>query len=91
MVLTKPGYGTIVEAAALGIPVVYVRRYNFADEQSLVDYLHQYGRGAELSLVDFRRGQWEAAIDQALAQSRASTPPALSGAQDAAQVLKQYL
>ena len=36
LVVTKPGYGTIVESVALGIPVVYVRRYNFADEQSLV-------------------------------------------------------
>ena len=55
MVLTKPGYGTIVEAVALGTPVVYVRRYNFADEQSLVDYLHRHGRGAELSLSRLSR------------------------------------
>ncbi len=91
VVLTKPGYGTIVEAVALGIPVAYVRRYNFADEQSLVDYLHRYGRGAELSLVDFLAGQWKPAITQALAQSPSSPPPPHTGAQDAAQILRQYL
>ena len=90
LVLTKPGYGTIVEAVALGIPVVYVRRYNFADEQSLVDYLHRYGRGAELTVDDFYRGQWMPAIRQALTHTPASPPPPLSGAQDAADILYTY-
>jgi hypothetical protein len=91
LILTKPGYGTIVEAVALGTPVVYVRRYNFADEQSLVDYLHRYGRGAELSLADFRLGKWEPTIHHVIAQPLTSTPPPLSGAQDAAEVLRCYL
>ncbi|MGB5044622.1 MAG: hypothetical protein WBO11_06650, partial [Nitrospira sp.] len=91
MILTKPGYGTIVEAVALGIPVVYVRRYNFPDEPPLVDHLHRYGRGAELSLADFLQGRWNAAIEQAFARPLSSTPPPLSGAQDAAHILKDYV
>ena len=91
LVLTKPGYGTIVESVALGIPVVYVRRYNFADEQSLVDYLHRYGRGVELSRDDFYRGAWEPAITLALAEQPAAPPPPLSGPQDAAQFLAGYV
>ena len=90
LVLTKPGYGTTVESVELGIPVVYVRRYNFADEQSLVDYLHRHGRGAELSLEAFHQGQWEPAIRCALAQSPATPPPPLSGAHDAADILRTY-
>ena len=90
LVLTKPGYGTTVESVALGIPVVYVRRYNFADEQSLVDYLQRHGRGAELSLDDFHQGRWEPAIRRALAQSPATPPPPLSGAHDAAAILRTY-
>lgn len=90
LVLTKPGYGTTVESVALGIPVVYVRRYNFADEQSLVDYLTRHGRSAELSLDDFSRGQWEPAIRHALAESPATPPPPLSGARDAASILHTY-
>ena len=90
MVLTKPGYGTIVEAVALGTPVVYVRRYNFADEQSLVDYLHHSGRGVELSLSEFLDGRWEQAIQQAFDQSIPHPPLPLSGAADAAHVLNRY-
>lgn len=91
MILTKPGYGTIVEAVALGKPVVYVRRYNFADEQSLVDYLHRHGRGTELSLPDFLDGRWQAAMQHAFDQPLSQAPPPLSGAQDAAHILAQYV
>ena len=91
LILTKPGYGTVVEAVALGIPIVYVRRYNFADEPPLLEHLHRYGRGAELSLTDFLQGQWSEAITQAFACPLSSTPPPLSGAQDAAHILKDYV
>ncbi|MCX5723823.1 MAG: hypothetical protein NTX84_04755 [Nitrospirae bacterium] len=90
VILTKPGYGTIVEAVARQQPVVYVRRYNFADEPPLVDYLHRYGRGAELSLSDFTRGRWEQALSQALAAPLPSTPPPPAGETDAAQVMARY-
>ena len=62
VIMTKPGYGTIVEAVALQQPVVYVRRYNFADEPPLVDYLHRYGRSIELSIDDFTQGRWDTAL-----------------------------
>lgn len=90
MILTKPGYGTIVESVALGTAVVYVRRYNFADEESLVEYLHLYGRSAELPLADFLAGRWEWAIEQAFEQSIRPASPPLSGAADAAHVLARY-
>ena len=88
LVLTKPGYGTVVECVALGKPVVYVRRYNFADEQALVDYLHRYGRGAELPMADFLQGRWTEAFTQALHRpAPTAPPPPLSGAEEAARVL----
>lgn len=92
LILTKPGYGTIVEAVALQKPVVYVRRYHFADEQVLVDYLHRYGRGAELSKDAFVSGQWGPALTAA---SQAPFPPyqapPSSGAAAAATHLLPYL
>ena len=92
LIMTKPGYGTIVEAVALQQPVLYVRRYNFVDEQSLVDYLHRYGRGIELSIDDFSQGRWEPTLSQVLALPQpTSTPPASTGAQDAAAILAPYL
>jgi hypothetical protein len=92
LIMTKPGYGTIVEAVALQQPVVYVRRYNFVDEQPLVDYLHRYGRGMELSLDDFVKGRWDAALRTVLDLPTSITPPpSATGAADAATVLAKSL
>jgi UDP-N-acetylglucosamine:LPS N-acetylglucosamine transferase len=90
--MTKPGYGTIVEAVMLQQPIIYVRRYNFVDEQTLVDYLHHYGRGIELSIDDFTQGHWEQAIDKAMAMLLSpATPPPSTGAMQAASILAPYL
>jgi len=92
VIMTKPGYGTIVEAVALQQPVVYVRRYNFVDEQPLVDYLHRYGRGIELSLNDFTQGRWEPALRKVVVLPMPAVPPPLtSGAADAATILAKLL
>ena len=91
VIMTKPGYGTIVEAVALQQPVVYVRRYNFADEQPLVDYLHRYGRGVEWSIYDFMQGRWEPALQQALTAPLPSLPPPPTGAAEAAAFIAQQL
>ena len=90
VIMTKPGYGTIVEAVALQQPVVYVRRYNFADEQPLVDYLHRHGRGIELSLDDFMQGRWEPALQQALELPVPSLPHPPTGAAEAAEMIVRY-
>ena len=91
VIMTKPGYGTLVEAVALQTPMVYVRRYNFADEQSLVDYLHRYGRGVELSEVDFAQGQWNVALETALGLPVPTMPPPPTGMNEAATILSTYL
>ena len=90
VIMTKPGYGTIVEAVALQQPVVYVRRYNFADEQPLVDYLHRYGRGIELSIDDFLNARWEPALHQVMASHVPSLPPPPTGAGEAAKAMVRY-
>ena len=73
LLLTKPGYGTIVDAVATRRRVVYVRRYNFADEDVLIDYLHRYGCGIELSAGDFLDGRWEDTMDAVMRLSAAQT------------------
>lgn len=92
VVMTKPGYGIVVEAVALQRPLVYVRRFNFADERSLVDYLHQYGRAVQLSLEDFTEGRWEAALRRAATLPMPTTPlPPITGAEDAANHVRKLL
>ena len=87
VIMTKPGYGTVVEAIALQQPIVYVRRFNFADEPPLVDYLHRYGRSVELSINDFTQGCWEPALRQALASPAGLLPPPSTGAMEAAEAI----
>jgi hypothetical protein len=92
VIMTKPGYGTIVEAVAQQQPVLYVRRYNFADEQPLVDYLQRHGRSVEMSMKEFKSGRWESAIrkaDETTIQSVGPPPP--TGAAQAAAILAPYL
>ena len=90
VVMTKPGYGTIVEAVALGLPVAYVRRYNFADEAPLVEFLHRYGTGQELSRDDFFSGNWRPALEALANTTPAVGRPPMIGAAEAAQSLLQY-
>ena len=90
VVMTKPGYGTILEAVALRLPVVYVRRYNFADEAPLVEFLQTYGQGRELSRGDFVSGQWRTALEEALTGCPVGERPAMSGPADAAEALRGY-
>ena len=92
ILITKPGYATIIEAVASGTRVIYVRRYNFVDETSLVGYLHRYGRGLELSIEDFLNGRWEQTMEaiMAIPASQTSVPPA-TGAAEAADILKRYV
>ncbi|MEQ1794656.1 MAG: hypothetical protein ABL970_10735 [Nitrospira sp.] len=92
VIMTKPGYGTTIEAVAVGTPVVYVRRYNFADEEPIVAYLRRHGRGVELSQEDFLQSRWEPAIRAAFALPKpAAPPPACTGAADAARHLLPLL
>ena len=47
-VLTKPGYGTFVEAACAGVPVLYVARKDWPEEPYLVNWLKRNGSCAEV-------------------------------------------
>jgi len=82
VVMTKPGYATITTAVHFGIPLVYVRRYNFVDEQSLVDYVHSYGRALEMTRGDFDAGVWAKTLQRVLSlpHSLESPPKADLGA-----------
>lgn len=90
VIVTKPGYATTVEAIAYRKPVVYVRRYNFADEAGLVELLHRYGCGVELSAADFAAGCWESALAAAAASKPKMEAPAPTGAAEAAEILAKY-
>lgn len=92
VIVTKPGYNMTVEAVAMEKPTLYVRRYDFAEEECLVQFLHRYGRALPLSIQDFEAGRW----GKSLAAVRAlpaplHAPPAPTGAAEAAEILASYL
>ncbi len=91
VIVTKPGYNMTVEAVVMGKPTLYVRRYDFAEEACLVQFLHRYGRALPLSVQDFEAGRWGAALAAVLAlPAPLHAPPAPTGAAEAAAILAPY-
>ena len=91
VVMTKPGYATIATVVHYGIPLVYVRRNNFVDEQRLVDYAHQHGRALELSCEDFEAGVWEKTLQSVLTLPAPLEPPPKPEPGAVVGLLKDYL
>lgn len=44
VVVARPGYGTVTEAAAAGVPAILVTRGDWPEEPGLVDWLKRHGR-----------------------------------------------
>jgi hypothetical protein len=91
IIMTKPGYGTVMAAVHYGKALVYVRRGNFVDEQCLVDYTHRYGRGMELSRDDFESGDWAATLRAVLTVPEPSEPLPSPGNSAVVRLLRTYL
>lgn len=89
-VLTKPGYGTFVEAACAGTPVLYLRRPDWPEQDALIDWLHANARALEVSARDLHHGELAEAL-LALWQQPAPLPPTADGVVDVAEHLSLYL
>ncbi len=91
VIMTKPGYATIVTAVHYDIPLVYVRRHNFADEDSLVQYAHHYGRAIEMTRQNFESGAWEEALQTVLTLPASPLTPPQPDYQGVVRILRTYL
>lgn len=89
-VLTKPGYGTFVEAACAGVPVLYIPRRDWPEEPCLVQWLQHNGvcRAVERDLL--QHGNFGGILNELWAQSRSPAPVAV-GAEQAAELLAGML
>ena len=56
VLLCKPGYGSFVEAASSGIPVLFVSRADWPESDALVDWLQVHGKCLEVSRNALERG-----------------------------------
>ena len=90
LILTKPGYGSFTEAACNGIPTLYLRREDWPETPYLTDWLHQHTAAQAITREQLHHGDLQNSIEQVLALPRPS-PPAPTGAEQAAQMINDYL
>jgi len=88
--ITKPGYGSFVEAACNGIPVLYAPRLDWPEEPFLVDWLRENGRCLPIQRTQLHEGRFAAALEQLL-NLPVRTPVIPSGIDDAVARLGEVL
>ena len=72
VVLSKPGYGTFVEAACCGLPVLYLQRPDWPEATFLEQWLQHNTRSAVISSDAGASGDFVATLDALL---HAPAPP----------------
>ncbi len=70
LIITKPGYGMFAEAAAAGVPVLYVDRPGWPEAEALTDWLNCVGKCVQISSEDLKRGTFMQALTDLLAHGR---------------------
>lgn len=90
ILLTKPGYGAFTEAACNGIPVMYVRRNTWPEQDDLIAWLEQNGLCRNLEAGQMESGNFLEDLQHLLMQ-RKPKAVATSGAQEAASYLAARL
>lgn len=68
--LCKPGYGSFVEAACNGVPVLYVSRRDWPEEPCLVAWLARHGYCREVDRKQVETGELEDALHAILERPR---------------------
>lgn len=89
-VLTKPGYGTFAEAACSGVPLLYLRREDWPEQDCLIPWFRAHGRCAEVNREALMTGAWVDALDRLLMQPR-SQAVVPTGNDEAAKLMADHL
>ncbi|MCM2289337.1 MAG: hypothetical protein NDI67_09940 [Sulfuritalea sp.] len=85
-VITKPGYGTFVEAACSAIPILYLERDDWPETPHLTAWLADHARAAPLTRERLLAGDFIALL-QGLWHTPAPVAPQATGADQAARWL----
>jgi hypothetical protein len=88
--LCKPGYGSFVEAACGGTPVLYVGRPDWPESPALIEWLQQHGVCREVTREQLESGELGSALTE-LWSAPALTPPQPVGAEQVADWLLHKL
>jgi len=74
--ITKPGYGSFVEAACNGVPVLYAPRHDWPEEAFLVEWLHEHGRCLPIQRAQLLQGDFSSVLERLFSlPQRASVSP----------------
>lgn len=73
--ICKPGYGSLVEAACAGIPVLYLERPDWPEAPHLLRWLEGVGRSAPLTQARWTQGNLCELLDQTW---REAVPPRIA-------------
>jgi hypothetical protein len=85
-VLTKPGYGTFVEAACSATPVLYLRSEDWPEQDGLIEWLKSNARCAEISQAQLMSGQLAESLGD-LWRQIVPPKPRPDGVSEAAEIL----
>jgi hypothetical protein len=81
--VTKPGYGSFVEAACNGVPVLYVPRGDWPEEGSLIAWIEQSGGCSPMTREQWDGGEFLGVLD-AITAGQPPAPVEASGSEQAA-------
>jgi hypothetical protein len=81
--LCKPGYGSFVEAAYSGTPVLYVDRPDWPESPALIEWLRQFGTSIEVSRAQLESGDFSNELSS-LWTAPKPAPPSTDGAEQIA-------
>ncbi|MDH4215787.1 MAG: hypothetical protein OEV23_02680 [Gallionella sp.] len=88
--ICKPGYGSFVEAACSGVPVLYVNRADWPESPALTAWLQQHGLCREVSRDVLERGDIAGALGE-LWDTPPPKPVIPTGAKQVAEWLSRKL
>lgn len=90
LIITKPGYGMFAEAAAAGVPVLYIERPNWPEANALTSWLQSVAHCTEIPITTLHQGDFAQEMQQLLQLGR-YTPISPTGNLEAANLLARYL
>jgi L-arabinokinase len=85
IVISKPGYGIVSECVANGTALLYTSRGRFREYDVFVAEMPRMLRCRFISQDDLLAGRWMPAVDALMAQPLVTEPPAVNGADVAAE------
>lgn len=89
LLMTKPGYGAFAEAAVNGVPVLFVRREDWPEQEYLVAWLSAVGRCLGIDTAQATRGDFDDELRALLLHAKPSPVEATGNLEAAHYLLRQ--